>query len=63
MNSTDQNAKLKRELAYLDIVICEKHYAIDDCEKFHEVIRLQRELDVLERRHHTVLTQLRGDAA
>jgi hypothetical protein len=53
MNSTDQNAKLKRELAYLDIDICEKH---------HEITRLQSELDALEHRHHELLTQLRGGA-
>jgi hypothetical protein len=44
---------LKTELAFLDIDICEKH---------HEITRLQNELDVLERRHHEVLTQLRKGA-
>jgi hypothetical protein len=51
--ATDQNAKLKLELAGLDIDICEKHY---------EITRLQNELDALEHRHHELLTQLRGGA-
>jgi len=68
MNPADQNEKLKQELAYLDIDICDTHYEIahlqDDLDFKHaEITRLQGELNDLERRHHDVLTQLQKGAA